>query len=511
MRTIIASFLLLPLYAAAQTWAPIGAKWTYSQHFVTGPDSSLYILECVTDSLIQGHTCSVLQGNFNGCFFPGSGRAFTYASGDSVFLFDEERQDFGLLYAFNAQPGDSWDLPRHIWTPNDTVRFEVNAISTTTVDGQTLRVLDLTSTVIYGDDIGPMWPLPAMVTERLGSNIYPFLWGHEACDMDVIGPLRCYEESTLPMPEPPPPLPIQWLNPRYPQCALTEPVPAAIRFDEPLGSWFVADTYPEGSINDPNFVRTRTTRYFFSGSTTIDGHTWNRLHAMDTWTGIAPVAYQGSVRQVDQLVLFMDTMGTIDTLYNFGVQVGDSVRYPDFGAPSPYLTVEAIDTIIIQDHPHRRYHFSEYIQSLEDVFTDTWIEGIGSIHGPLAPRIPSALGYHYSFPDSTRTTCYLHWDDPVWRHPGYTHCTTNILAGVDERDAARITLRPNPATDAVYVYGLPPQGWNYHILDMTGRVHATGTTTGGDPHRIDLHALPAGVYLLRAKEAGTRSFRIVKE
>lgn len=134
--------------------------------------------------------------------------------------------------------------------------------------------------------------------------------------------------------------------------------------------------------------------------------------------------------------------------------------------------------------------------------TDTWIEGIGSIHGPLAPRIPSALGYHYGFPDSTRTTCYYRWQDQFWHHPGYTDCITNITLGMDELDAPPITVHPNPAMDAVHVSGLPPQRWHYRLFDVTGRIHATGISTGHGPHRIDLQALPAGMYVLRIEGSG---------
>jgi hypothetical protein len=313
--------------------------------------------------------------------------------------------------------------------------------------------------------------------------------------------LRCYADSV-----------ISWLNPQVPQCALVEPVPAAIRFDDPLGMWYVARTYPEGNIQNPNFAATRTTRYFFSGTMNFAGETWNLLHAQHTWDGSPFSTFQGAVRQVGGLVLFLDTLNVIDTLYNFNLQVGDSVRYPDFGALSPYLTVESIDTVMIAGYPHRLYHFSEYPQTLEDVFTDTWIEGMGSIHGPLAPRMPATLGYHYSFPDSTRTTCYFHWQNLLWHHPGYPSCVSNIISGVDEQTASPISVYPNPASATLFVEGLPPGNHAFRINDMLGRTTQQGELPAtGTRVPIDLRTLAAGLYLLHINSGQPIVLRIRKE
>ncbi|MBK7083827.1 MAG: hypothetical protein IPH53_03850 [Flavobacteriales bacterium] len=210
MRTLLFASALLPLSLIAQTtFAPIGAKWSYEQHFAWGPDSNLYTLTCIGDTTILGHTCSVLDGSTTDCYFPYSGgQAYTYVSGDSVFLFDQDQQNFDLLYAFNTAVGDTWDIPRSIWNPLDTIHVEVMGTSSTSIDGSTLRVLDVEITTIY-EGIGAVWPISATITERLGHAIYHFLWGYEACDMDILGPLRCYEDPD-----------ITWLNPQLPQCEL---------------------------------------------------------------------------------------------------------------------------------------------------------------------------------------------------------------------------------------------------------------------------------------------------
>lgn len=412
MRKFLTLLILLPLLTSAQTWAPLGAQWSYTQGSCCGPDSTVAVIEVVGDTLVGGQLCKELQmtSGWQLCYeLP----RFHYQSNDSLFYWNEDAGSFELLFRWDAVPGDTWSTP----VSGDTLDWAVTDTGHVTVAGVALRTWNVDVAPRAGIYYAPI----VRVTERLGPSNSPFAWAWPQCDGEYYGGLRCYADSLL-----------SWLNPQYPQCALTDPIPAAIRFDDPLGMWFVARTYPEGNIQNPNFAATRTTRYFYSGNMSFNGESWNRLHAQPTWGGSPSSTYIGAVRQAGQLVLFLDTTLTVDTLYNFNLQVGDSMRYPAFGAPSPYLTVEAIDTVMIQDYPHRRYHFSEYPQTLEDVFTDTWIEGIGSIHGPLAPRMPATLGYHYGFPDSTRTTCYWRWQDLLWQHPDYPSCATNILMGIDE-------------------------------------------------------------------------------
>lgn len=496
MRKILTLLFLIPLLVPAQSWAPIGATWTYKQVHCCSPDSTVAVIQVMGDTIIEGRMCRDLQmtSGWSTCYETPS---FHYESNDSLFYWNETDNNFALLFRWDAMPGDTWSTAINVGWSADTLDWTVTDTNHMIVDGELLRTWSVNTVPRHSIFYSPVW----QVTERMGPSGSPFAWVFGACDGEVYLNLRCYEDSTL-----------SWLNPQFPQCALVEPVPAAIRFDDPLGMWYVARTYPEGSIQNPNFAATRTTRYFFSGSMNFAGETWNRLHAQHTWDGSPNSTFQGGVRQVGGLVLFLDTLNVIDTLYNFDVEVGDSVRYPDFGAQSPYLTVESIDTVVIADYPHRRYHFSEYPQTLEDVFTDTWIEGMGSIHGPLAPRMPATLGYHYSFPDSTRTTCYFHWQDLLWEHPGYTSCVTNILLGVDELAAMPITAYPNPSAATVVVAGLPAGRHPFRITDLLGRTEVLGELSGTSATpSIDLRPLPRGMHLLHLEGERFHTVRLVKE
>lgn len=449
MRHLALTLCLLPLLAMAQSWAPIGAKWTYKQGSCCGPDTNLAVIEVMGDTLLAGRTYSrleVVTGWFN-ChpFLP-----YFASNADSVWYWDPQQEQEHLLFRWNALPGDTWSTPAMALEEQfDTLDWTVIDTAHLVIDGLSLRQLwmnvESRQGFVNGENQG-------LVTERSGGARAPFTWAIGPCDAETFNQLRCYEDAE-----------IDWLNPLVPSCELV--LPQVVRFDDAPARWYVADTYPHGSLEDPNFIETRTLRYFFTGDSMVAGISWHRMFVQPTVPDAPAPTFEGLVRQTDDLALFLDAAGAVDTLYDFGLEVGDAMRYHFAGWEDTYLTVVAIDSVMIQDLPHRRYRFSEHAHTLEDILSDTWIEGVGSIHGPLAPRMLSTLGHNYAFPDSTRTTCYAHAGPVLWQHPAYyPSCSVNIVLGIDDPEQAALTLFPNPASEVVHVNGLPPGTWSYAVL-----------------------------------------------
>jgi len=481
----------------AQSWAPIGAKWTYKQGSWSGPDTNLAVIEAYGDTVLAGRTYSKL-GVQGGGFFCHSFLPYFTANADSVWYWDPLQEMERLLFRWNALPGDSWSTPLSAdiglldtldWTVLDTAYLVVGGLHLR----QLWMNVDSRQGYVFGINYGE-------VTERLGGSTAPFTWVMAGCDAETFNQLRCYEDDE-----------IQWQNPAVPSCALGPP--EVTRFDIGYASWSVADTYPQGSAEHPNFVGTSTLRYFFNGDTLLDGDTWQRMFSQPLPGDPSDAVLEGLVRQDGDVVRLANEMGGVDTLYNFALNIGDSVRYSLPDQNETYLTIIAVDSILIQSAYHRVFQFdiSEEWLTPESWFTDTWIEGIGSIHGPLAPRKPETLGYNNAFPDSTRTTCYRQGGTVLWQHPGYTTCVVNIGVGVDEQENNVFTVHPNPATDVIHVNGLPPGTWSYYIVDALGRIETTGVIKAEGVRRIDLHTLLPGWHVLHFDDLPGINLRIIKE
>ncbi len=218
MRVSILLFpVLFSLTLQAQTpFAPVGAQWTYTQHHISGPDSNLFVIRCIRDTVIQGRTCSKLayiEGT-NDCmpFLP----ALTW-QGDSVLAYQPYYDVFTTLYVFGQAPGFSWETLIEYPFGRDTLTWTVTDTGHVSVDWMELRSQQVTATA--SGPYNTVALTSGTITDRLGDLHYLFPWIYGACDSENNFPLRCYEEGTLPAPGPPPS--ISWLNPLYPQCALS--------------------------------------------------------------------------------------------------------------------------------------------------------------------------------------------------------------------------------------------------------------------------------------------------
>lgn len=119
MKKIVIIFTLVffGLIAKGQLWADIGATWHYSYWNIG--EGGFIKIQYTSDTLIQNRNCQkleVLKYRFfsipnAGMIFAGAmtlNPEFTSVLGDTVFYL--ANNNFRILYNFNAQVGDSWDL-----------------------------------------------------------------------------------------------------------------------------------------------------------------------------------------------------------------------------------------------------------------------------------------------------------------------------------------------------------------------------------------------------------------
>jgi hypothetical protein len=196
--------------ATNTVFAPIGATWTYTQHYAFSPDSALFVIESVGDTIIQGVTCSILEGTSgaSGCM---PFHRYVGTIGDTVLFWSASDSTFQPLFVLDAQVGESWTMRADYnggWANVDSLTWTVTGTGTTTIDGMPLRTLDAS---VQATQNGSTVPLSdGGIIERLGPSPYLFPWIFGACDGEFNGPLRCYEDPD-----------ITWLNPLFPQCGLS--------------------------------------------------------------------------------------------------------------------------------------------------------------------------------------------------------------------------------------------------------------------------------------------------
>lgn len=190
-------FIILPIITSsyiscnAQDWAPIGAKWYFTQHYNMSSAVSYNKIEVEKDTVVQGKNCKKLMGSFDGC---GWYSQILYKSNDSVYFYHTQKNEFALLYDFNASPGDIWEV--YNITTNfgfgnpDTTKLIVDSIGQTSITGQNLRII-YTSIV---NQLESSFHFGGTIIENIGApSMFP---GFNFCDPGP-GPLRCYEDQFI--------------------------------------------------------------------------------------------------------------------------------------------------------------------------------------------------------------------------------------------------------------------------------------------------------------------------
>ena len=255
-------------------------------------------------------------------------------------------------------------------------------------------------------------------------------------------------------------------------------------------NWNVARSFIDNNPDNPSFVSTTTTVFGFSGDSLIDNELWDKYYITSDSNFVNGLTYVGSMQEADGIVLFRDTLSELNTLYNFNLQVGDSVFY-EFDFEGVYIKISTVDSIEINGVAHRRLFFEEPPFPPFEL-NEVWIQGIGSIHGPLFPLNPSL--FSSELPGSVDLICYKENDQVVWSNPDFNDCYINIVLSVVEIKGSAFNIYPNPAQNKVFISsdnGIKIKEVN--IYNQLGQNVLHQTSYDGS---IDVSSLMPGVYFV---------------
>jgi len=265
-------------------------------------------------------------------------------------------------------------------------------------------------------------------------------------------------------------------------------------FDNLDSKWNVAKTYPAANQQNPNFVSTTTTVYGFQGDTLINSEQWLKLYSTSDSTFQNNFLYRGLIREENSKVFYLDTLNQLYTLYDFSLNVSDSVLFDLYGMYPEWLEVVNVDSIQINGDYYRRLKFAEPTMNAFDELNEIWIDGIGSIHGPLFPNFP--INFSQEMPDSMLVTCTFSNNQQVWQHLSYPSCYVNIVLSVDQLELFNFKIYPNPFTDRIHIENIDLQQYELTILNSLGQT-VKYTQVSNDNIIIDLSELKVGIYFLR--------------
>lgn len=175
---------LFSLSAQGFDFAPVGARWYYSELDFALKDIP-HITESVGKETYQGKWCSKLIHSSMG---PLPSPTYVYTQNDTVFFYSTLTNQFEMLYDFTAEVGDSWVVGGVHSVDNegnhllaDTVR--VDSMSTVILSGDTLKVWYISHGFFY--DWG------RRIIEKVGNDDL-FAPKYAMWELQI-GALRCFE------------------------------------------------------------------------------------------------------------------------------------------------------------------------------------------------------------------------------------------------------------------------------------------------------------------------------
>lgn len=193
MKKLVLTLVILLAFvfngmAQQVSFAPQGAEWYFNVSSFMGSPISYYHMEVLGDTIIQGHTCSVITQQFLG----GNGQEqYVYEDNGKVYWYNQTLRRFTTLYDFDAEVGESWICE----VDSCSFEIQVQSVEEETWEGHTYRVQHVYA--IGEDEYNSFFNTgEGTIIEGIGeiSGLFPY---SGACTGDIycgssIEYLRCY-------------------------------------------------------------------------------------------------------------------------------------------------------------------------------------------------------------------------------------------------------------------------------------------------------------------------------
>jgi hypothetical protein len=243
--------------------------------------------------------------------------------------------------------------------------------------------------------------------------------------------------------------------------------------------------FPQGSIDD-------LYSFTLSGDTTINSNIYHKLNTpFIQHNGIGqcsslPIGYRGALREdvLNKRVYYIAPLSTVEELlYDFNLNVGDTITGALSAVSGILDTVISIDTILIGNDYRKIWYISSY-------YSIYIIEGIGSTYG-LISQTPGNI------PDADGIELDCHSVDMIPLYPNNsTSCNTITSIKYNKRNNANISIMPNPSNGAFIVELPSNHNWvTLNIADNQGKtVRQENVSTQS---KVSFSLDISGLYLLR--------------
>ncbi|MCO5267485.1 MAG: T9SS type A sorting domain-containing protein [Brumimicrobium sp.] len=287
-------------------------------------------------------------------------------------------------------------------------------------------------------------------------------------------------------------------------------------FENTNSQWFVARNFINANQENPSHLGVKTWIHSTIGDTIIDNSNWLKLYSSQDSLFQNNILSSGFLRSEGSKVYYKsDATSQSHLIYDFSLDVGDSTLYTisvAFDTIPSWIYVNQIDTIDINGEPYRRFHFTEPDIPYQpfNIIKEVWIEGIGSVHGPLSPMYPMPLGLEWG--QRIDLTCSFSNETHYYHFASYyTECFVYDVLDVKNLQKELVKIYPNPAKDFLTISNMQNDDMDVEITNNLGQT-ILNTKINSNQYKVDIRNLKNGVYFLKLKQGDTIQIsKIIKE
>jgi hypothetical protein len=274
---------------------------------------------------------------------------------------------------------------------------------------------------------------------------------------------------------------------------------------DPLATW--QDQYGSYDLG-PDVSEAECYSYYLDGDTMLNGLSYSTLrkngmhfHAQSeppfnsntNWYSATLVGFLREDTTLRKVYIFDPAWsGTQEFLfYDLSVGIGP---YPPTYRYGTDLEVVGVDSMVLNDGPHRRTTLNN---------GDQIVEGVGSLSGFM----PSETSNQHWL---AQLVCHTQGGTPDFEVDSYD-CPCGSITGIDVRSPPNLLIGPSPTTGECRLAGAPTNA-PFRVYSMDGRIVRSGTCSRAGPTVIDLTGLSAAIYVVEVLDA-TRAFqvKVIKE
>lgn len=179
-----------------QNFAEIGTEWYYHEGFAFSGDVDYIKFVSEKDTVINSVPCKKIIKRHKIECLNRNEVEYIYSINDTVYYYEPSINDFQILYDFNSEPNEHWEISINIGSSqNDSIQVFVDSVASRNINGTELKEMFVTINLI-GQEIS----YSTSFIERIGDINYMFYWYNWAiatCDVNWTRGLQCFQDSLI--------------------------------------------------------------------------------------------------------------------------------------------------------------------------------------------------------------------------------------------------------------------------------------------------------------------------